>query len=53
MAYLDEKTNLYVFDTVYYECIRTLDGHTSLIKDVHISEDDLHMVSTCMSGYVI
>ena len=50
--YLDEKSNILIFDSIYYETLYILDGHTALIKDACISEDDFYVVSTCMSGFV-
>ena len=41
-----------VYDSVYYETIHVFDGHTAPIKDIAISHNDLHIVSTCMNGYV-
>lgn len=48
----NEKSNILIFDSIYYETLYILDGHTALIKDACISEDDFFVVSTCMSGYV-
>lgn len=48
----NEKSNVIIYDSIYYEAIQVLDGHTALIKDIAISENDLFVVSTCMNGYV-
>ena len=48
----NEKSNILIYDSIYYETISVLDGHTALIKDIAISENDSYIVSTCMNGYV-
>jgi WD40 repeat protein len=41
-----------IYDSIYYETVQVLDGHTAMIKDVAFSENDQYIVSTCMNGYV-
>ena len=48
----NEKSNIVIYDSIYYETINVLDGHTALIKEIAISDNDLFLVSTCMNGYV-
>jgi WD40 repeat protein len=48
----NEKSNIVMYDSIYYETLEVLDGHTAMIKDISISENDTYIVSTCMNGYV-
>ena len=41
-----------IYDTVFYENLITFDGHTSAIRDVTISKDDLFIATTCETGYI-
>jgi len=50
--FLDERSNIIVFDTIYYDALFVLDGHTSFIKDLVITEDDKTLISTCEGGFV-
>jgi len=46
----NEKSMLLVFDSIYYNTLYKLKGHAAIIRDISISEDDQHIVSTCNSG---
>jgi hypothetical protein len=46
----NEKSNIVIYDSIYYETVAVLDGHTALIKDIAICENDTYIVSTCMNG---
>jgi hypothetical protein len=49
---VNERSNIIVFDTTYYDVLFVLDAHTSLIKDFVITEDDKTLISTCEGGFV-
>ncbi|CAK83220.1 unnamed protein product (macronuclear) [Paramecium tetraurelia] len=52
MLITNEKTNVYIYDAIYYELIHQFEFHNSPIKDIAISLNDQYIVSTCTSGYV-
>lgn len=52
LNFLDERSNVIIFDSIYYDSLYYFDGHTSLIRDIVITEDDRKIITTCDAGYV-
>ena len=40
MLITNEKSNVVIYDSIYYETIHVFDGHTAPIKDIAISLND-------------
>lgn len=36
----NEKSNIVIYDSIYYETVQVLDGHTAMIKDIAFSDND-------------
>lgn len=49
----NEGKTVWIYDSIFYQAIQGLDGHMNGIRDISISENDLFVVTTCISGAVI
>lgn len=48
----NENSNIFIFDSIYYDTLYTLKGHGHRVHDIALSEDDVTLVSTCQAGVV-
>ncbi|KRX00640.1 WD40-repeat-containing domain [Pseudocohnilembus persalinus] len=49
---VNEKFAIQIYDTIYYQVVQQLVGHQTLVRDIHISDNDILLTSTSIDGYV-
>ena len=50
---VNDRNHIYIFETVYYEFVHDLDCQGGSICELQFADDDLHIISSCMTGHII
>ena len=50
---VNEKNRIYAFDTIHYNIVYFFAGHTILVKELIILEDELRVISFCNNNHLM
>ena len=47
---MNDRNHILVYESMYYDCIHDLECMGGNICDLYFANDDIHIISSCMTG---